>query len=90
MLNLPTWILNLVLGMLPAGFLPFVKDIQQDIATGKIANPIPQINDAIDAFTTALPKYKQVGEDAKKLLNDSINIIVPDVEKLLSDVKAIG
>ncbi len=89
--NIPTWILNLVLGMLPSGFKPFVADIEADIAAGKIAGPIiPQVNDAIDAFTTAVPKYAQVGEDAKKLLNDSISIIVPDVEKIIADVKAIG
>ena len=90
MLNIPSWILSLVLGMLPSGFKPFIADVEADIASGKITNPIPQINDAIDAFVTAVPKYTKVGADAKKLLNDSITIIVPDVEAIIADVKAIG
>lgn len=85
-----TWILNFILGILPSAFQPFVHDIEADIAAGKIVNPIPQINDAIDAFVSAVPKYATVGEDTKKLLNDGITIIVPDVEKIIADVKAIG
>lgn len=90
MLNIPQWILTLVLGLLPAAFQPFIKDIEADIAAGKITDPIPQINDAIDAFVSAIPKYATVGTDVKKLLNDSVSIIVPDVERIITDVKAIG
>jgi hypothetical protein len=90
MLNIPSWILALVMGMLPAGFKPFAADVEADIAAGKVTDPIPQLNDAIDAFTSAVPKYAKIGTDAKKLLNDSITIIVPDVENIIADVKAIG
>lgn len=90
MLNIPQWVLNLVLGMMPSGFKPFIADIEADVAAGKITNPIPQVNDGIDAFVIAFPKYAKVGADAKKLLNDTVTIMVPDVEVIIADVKAIG